>query len=502
MHKALIPAALALVAACAAPAYRAPATPLPASLREVADTGRAVSPVRGDTAPVRSESTPVRGESAADPTRPAPAVVDAGEFWVPLRDSTLSRLLAEALRANLDVRGAEARLRGARSARRLASLDLAPTVTVSGGYTRQRIAAATFGLPSGSIPDQDLWDAGFDASWEVDLFGRLRRALSAQSAFVSASQESLRDVQVSLVAELARTYFDLQGAQLQLAVAERNAENQRRTLELTRQRLDAGRGTAFDTERARAQLNTTLAAIPALQASVAEAQYRIGLLVGRSPEAVAAELAPSRDLPALPAVVRLAPADSIVRHRPDVAAAERLYAAQVALVGSAKADYLPRVTVGGTAGFTSTNLDAFGTHGSSRFAVGPVVSWPALNLGRVKARVDASRAQADEAKASYEQAVLRAIAEVETSLAHYRAAQSRLDLLGEAAAASDRAAELAQLRFTEGAADFLQVLDAERTLLEAQDRLARGRTEAATAYAALYKALGGAPEGAAVRGGE
>jgi NodT family efflux transporter outer membrane factor (OMF) lipoprotein len=480
-----------LLAACGAPAYQPPATPVPAAFREAADTAHRVTPVLAPAAIPGDTTAPGRPDAAAGariPAAPAPA-----GFWTSLGDSTLDRLVAEATRVGFDVRAAEARLRGARAQRTLASLDFAPTVTVAGGYTRQRLAAATFGLPAGSIPDQDLWDAGFDASWEVDLFGRLRGAHSAQQAFVQSSEESLRDVQVSLAAEVARSYFELRGAQEQLLVAERNAANQRRTLELTQERLDAGRGTAFDTERARAQLNTTLAAIPALQANVAAAEYAIGVLVGRSPEGVAAELATPEALPPLPASVALAAADSVVRHRPDVAAAERIYAGQRALVGSAKADYLPRLTVGGSVGFTSTTLDAWGERGSSRFAVGPVLSWPALNLARVKARVDASRAIADEARAGYEQAVLRATAEVETSLARYRSARSRLDLLAEAASASERAAELARLRFTEGVADFLQVLDAERTLLLAQDDLARGRADAATAYAALYKAAGGAP---------
>jgi outer membrane protein TolC len=166
-------------------------------------------------------------------------------------------------------------------------------------------------------------------------------------------------------------------------------------------------------------------------------------------------------------------------------------AAQRALTGSARADYLPRVTVGGTAGFSSGSFDALGDHGTFRYAVGPVISWPALNLGRVKAQVDAAQAREDEAQAQYTQTTLRALQEVETSLANYRTARARSERIQSAASASERAAELARLRFTGGVADFLQVLDAERTMLEAQDQLAQARTDAATAYAALYKALGG-----------
>jgi NodT family efflux transporter outer membrane factor (OMF) lipoprotein len=408
-----------------------------------------------------------------------------------LGDTTLTRLINEAAGANLDIRAAEARVRGARSARTEVALDLAPTVTFAGGYTRQRLSSAAFPIGSGAFPDQDIWDGGFDASWEIDLFGRVRRNVQAQGAFVAVTREDLRDIQVSLTAELARAYFDLRGAQEQLSVAQRNAQNQRRTLEVTQQRLDAGRGTAFDTERARAQLSFTLASIPVLESRVAQAQYQIGVLVGRTPAAVAGELATAASLPELPSVGTLASPDSVILRRPDVAAAERRLAVERTLVGAAKADYLPRLSLGGTAGYSATAFNSLGDGGTFRYAVGPVISWPALNLGRVKARVDVSRAREVEAQAQYNQTVLRALQEVETSLVRYRTSRARVERIQEAAAASERAAELARARFSGGVADFLQVLDAERTQLEAQDQLAQGRTEAATAYAALYKALGG-----------
>jgi NodT family efflux transporter outer membrane factor (OMF) lipoprotein len=412
-------------------------------------------------------------------------------IWRELGDTTLIRLINEAVRANLDIRAAEARVRGARAARTEVALDLAPTVTFGGGYTRQRLSSATFPIGSGTFPDQDIWDGGFDASWELDLFGRVRRNVQAQGAFVGVTREDLRDIQVSLTAELARSYFDLRGAQEQLSVARRNGQNQRRTLEVTRQRLEAGRGTAFDTERAQAQLSFTLASIPVLEARVAQAQYQIGVLVGRPPAAVAGELAAAATLPEFPSVGALGRPDSVILRRPDVAAAERQLAVERALVGAAKADYLPRLSLGGSAGYSASTFNSLGDRGTFRYAVGPIISWPALNLGRVKARVDQSRAREEEAKAQYEQTVLRALQEVETALARYRTSRTSVERIQDAASASERAAELARVRFSGGVADFLQVLDAERTQLEAQDQLARGRTEAATAYAALYKALGG-----------
>jgi NodT family efflux transporter outer membrane factor (OMF) lipoprotein len=467
MRKAALFLALTLLAAgCAsAPGYRASAVQVPAEFRETRDTVVQAAVTRSPAAPIT---------------------------WPDLGDTTLTRLMNQLTRANLDVQAAEARVRGARAARSEVAFDLAPTVTFAAGYTRQRLSSATFPIEgSGVFPDQDIWDGGFDATWELDLFGRVRHNVQAQGAFVGVTQEDLRDVQVSLTAELARAYFDLRGAQEQLAVATENAENQRRTLGLTRERLEAGRGTAFDTERAQAQLSFTLASIPTLEARVRQAQYQIGVLVGRPPAAVAAELDRAAPLPDFPDIGELLAPDSVIRRRPDVAAAERQLAVQRALTGAAKADYLPRFGLGGSAGYAASSFDALGDRGTFRYAVGPVVSWPALNLGRIKARVDQSRAREVEAQAQYDATVLRALQEVESSLVRYRTSRSRLAQISAAAAASERAAELARLRFTGGVADFLQVLDAERTQLEAEDQLAQSRTDAATAYAALYKALGG-----------
>ncbi|MGH3993317.1 MAG: efflux transporter outer membrane subunit, partial [Pseudonocardiaceae bacterium] len=330
MPKEVALLALLLIGCASAPAYQEPALEIPTAFRETVDSLTAA---------------PAPAPPAAVPVVAGDSVGLRGQYWRVLGDSTLDRLLEQALGGNLDVEAAQARIRGARAARLNATLDLAPTVTVGGSYTRQRLSSAGFPIGVGSFPDQDVWDAGFDATWELDLFGRVRRGVQAQGALVGAAQEELRDVRVSLSAELARVYFELRGAQGQLAVAQRNGENQRRTLELTRQRLDAGRGTAFDTERAQAQLNFTLASIPAFEAQVAAAQYRIGVLIGRPPTAVAQELQAVAPMPPLPASVTVASPDSLIRRRPDVAAAERRVAAERAFVGAAKAEYLPRLSL-------------------------------------------------------------------------------------------------------------------------------------------------------------
>jgi outer membrane protein TolC len=224
---------------------------------------------------------------------------------------------------------------------------------------------------------------------------------------------------------------------------------------------------------------------------VAAAQYRIAVLVARQPGVLAAELGDSPELPVLPDIELAGNEDSLIRARPDVAAAERRAAAEQALVWSAKADYLPRFSIGASTGFAANTLDRFGKTGTFRYAVGPGISWPLLNLGRVKAGVDASRARADEVTARYTQARLLAREDLENARMRYRSARARVAHFEDAAASSRRAAELARLRFADGVADFLQVLDAERTQLDAESQLAQGRTAAATAYAALYKAIGG-----------
>lgn len=486
---AVLTGVVALYACASAPGYRSPAVDVPASFRELGDSSHASPAKAGSYLATRTTSSGPAERSE----RPDRAVVSS-DYWDQLRDTALSRLVGAVQSANLDVKAARARVNAARSDRVRAALELTPSTLLSGSYSRQRLSSATFpGFGSGVLPDQNIWDAGVSATWDLDIFGRIRQNVQAQGALVGAAQEELRDVQVSLTAEVAQAYFELRGAQEQLEVARRNAENQRRTFDLTRQRLEAGRGSAFDTERAQAQLSSTLASIPAREAQVAAAQYRIGTLVGRSPTEVAQELEQSGagQLPTLPEVTTIDQPAVVVRSRPDVAAAERLAAAQGALVGAAQASYLPRLTIGGSLGYAAPDFNTVGTRSTLRYLVGPTLTWPGLNLGRVKAEVDAAQAREDAARAQYNRVVLAAMQDVETSITRYRTARERLERLQEASTASERAADLARLRFSEGLTDFLQVLDAERTQLDAQDRLAQGRIDAATAYASLYRAVGG-----------
>lgn len=418
-------------------------------------------------------------------TTPAP-------FWQQIGDSTLTRLVAEALRNGTSVRVAEARLDEARASRALSAFDLAPTVTASGSALRTRQSMAQVPGLTSPLPQRDLYDVGFDAAWEIDLYGRVRHSVGAQAALAASAEHSLADVQVSLSAEVGRTYFELRGAQRQLGVALRNADVQRKTVALSESRLAAGRGTAFDVERARSVLQLTLAAVPTLEAQISAAGYRMASLLGRTQDTIPPELLADAPLPDLPDTVVVAAAQQLVRHRPDVLAAERQAAAQSFSVRAAKADYMPRLALAASTGYTANRIESLTRTGTSRVMFGPVVSFPLLDLGRVRERVGIAEAQRDEATAQYTATVLQAVEETERTQVAYARAHERLALLEGAVKSSVHASELAQERFEAGLTDFLQVLDAQRTQLEAESQLAAAQTTASTTLIALYKATGGA----------
>lgn len=416
-----------------------------------------------------------------------------GAFWTGFNDPLLTRLVDEALQHNTDLRVAVARLDQARALTRQSTLDLFPTVTADGGFTTARTPASRT-LP-GASRDSDSYDAGVNAAWEIDLFGRVRRGIEADRAETEAVAADLRAVQVSVAAEVVGTYFELRGRQEQLAVARRNADNQRDTLKLTETRLDAGRGTDFDTARARAQHKLTLARLPQLETAVAAATHRLSVLTGREPGALTADLAAAAPLAALPQDVAVGAPSDLLRRRPDIQAAERRVAAATARVGVATADLFPRLTLGGTLSTISPTLGGLFSASSESYAAGPLISWAFLDLGRVRARIDASDAAARASLAAYEGAVLKALEESENALVAYDRTRKETEHLEDAAAAGREGARLARVRFENGIADFLPVLDAERSQLEAEDRLAETRTRAATSLVAVYKAVaGGWPE--------
>jgi outer membrane protein, multidrug efflux system len=420
-------------------------------------------------------------------------------FWEQFSDETLNSLVTDSLQSNHDLRIAFARFQEARAARGESRLDLAPTITASGGYTEQRFAGpqrAT--VPGGEI---ELYDAGFDAFWELDFFGRIRRNIEASNAELRAAEADLHDAQVIVIAEVARTYFELRGQQSQLDVARRNVDNQRSTLDLTTARLNAGRGTELDTSRAQAQLSATLGTIAPLEAAVSRSIHRLSVLTGREPTALTNVLTPTRELPPLPNVIAVGNPADLLRRRPDIKATEQALAADTARIGIAVADLFPRVTFTGSVGYAATNSGSLGDSGTGTRLIAPGISWAAFDIGRVRAQIAGARARTDASLARYEQTVLRALEETEDALVTHARSRERLEHVGASAQASATAARLARTRYDGGISDFLTVLDTERTLLEAEDRLAQSRTDTATSLIAVYKALGGGWQDVPLPGG-
>lgn len=411
------------------------------------------------------------------------------DFWKSFNDATLNELVEDALRANHDIRIAIANLRQARAIHGETRLDFAPTVTADGGHVDVRVSERQ-ALP-GTDRDLDYYQASFDAFWELDFFGRIRRNNEAAAALVQAAEAGVYDTQVSVTAETARSYFELRGAQQRLEVAQRNATNQSESLRITQVRLDAGRGTQLDVSRAQAQLSATLATIPELEAAVTRSILRLGVLTGRTPDALAARLATVEASPELPDTYSIGTPENLLRRRPDVRQAERQLAASTAAIGVAVADLFPRISFVGRWGYDAISSGNLGDAASESFAFGPSIQWAAFDLGRVHQRIRQREAVTDGALARYEQTVLRALEETDASLTDYAKARVKQGHLESSATASADAARLARARFDSGVADFLTVLDAERTMLEAEDQLAQSETQTATALLAMYKALGG-----------
>jgi multidrug efflux system outer membrane protein len=412
-------------------------------------------------------------------------------WWRGFNDATLDGLVERTVAANHDLRIATARVREARALRAIVALDALPTVHAGASYTKAVGSKdSTHGLPR-EQREVELYNSGLDAAWELDLFGRVRRSLQAGTAEVAAAEALRRDLVVTLISEVARNYFELRGAQNELNVARQNAQNQRETLDITLAKLQAGRATELDTARARAQLDATLALLPLLETSAKRAVHRLGVLSGQEPTALEPGLAQPQALPALPPLVAIGAPAELLRRRPDIRAAERALAAATARIGVATADLFPRVAFNGRLALEAGEFSALGKAGSDTYSFGPGITWAALDLGRVRARIKAAHARADAELAFYEKTVLTALEETENALVEFGRAQARRDYLEASARAAQEAVTLANDRYRSGIADFLPVLDAQRTQLSIQQQLAQSQTLTATALVAVYKALGG-----------
>lgn len=441
------------------------------------------------------------------------------DWWNRFNDSKLNSLIDRAIANNHDLKIASARVEEARALRKAAKYDYFPTITSSADYINTTVTkkqaqvkvppslgvdpstGALTTIPGRTIDGDrtsEIYDAGVNAYWELDIWGRVRRTNWAARADLESVEATRHFAMVSLLSEVASNYLELRGLQNQLGVALRNAENQKQTLKLTESLLQGGRGTELDTSRARAQLNNTLATIPTLESAVSRNIYRLSVLVGEQPDRLTPELKPVRPMPKLPSLVRIGNPSELLRRRPDIRAAEKDLESATHRVGIAVADLFPRVTFNGNASLQSSSFSGLYGGGAGRGSFGPSISWAALDSGRVLMQVKANQARVKNHLAFYEKTVLQALEETEGSLNRYGHLKARSNYLAQAASASEQAADLARERYQNGVADFLTVLDAERTLLEAQSLLADSQTATATAVVAIYRALGGGWENGGV----
>lgn len=417
---------------------------------------------------------------------------NAVAWWTTFQDARLSQLMSQATTNNLELRRAQHRLQEARALWTEARFDVAPTARANGSFDRTQISREAAGTRERLTA---LYRAGFDATWELDLWGAVRRNVEAAKATVGSVEASLADLQISLQAEVAVNYLELRGLQSHLEVATQNATNQALTLNLAIALLNGGQGTQLDVARARTLHNETLASIPPLELGIERSIHRLSVLCGLPPAHLRPELLVPAPLPA-PGELRadMDPARWI-RRRPDIRAAERALAAATARIGVQTADLFPRVTFNGSIGVQAKSIGAFADNGSDTFSFGPHISWAAFDLGRIRQRIQAADARAAQALDVYEQTVLLALEETENSLVALDRERRRLAYLTEAEKAATEASSLARQRYKDGVADYLSVLDAERTLLNIQEQLVAARTLGSTRLVAVFKALAaGAPE--------
>jgi multidrug efflux system outer membrane protein len=424
---------------------------------------------------------------------------DLTSWWQAFDDPLLNAVIAQALSSNLDEKIALARIREERAYVVISRAGLYPSIDTSGYYTRQRYSANTpFGFFPQVLPrDENIYEAGFDASWELDVFGGIRRGVEASKAELAASIENARDVRVTLLAEVARDYVAVRALERRLQIARANLRDQGDSLRLAQARFEQGFAPELDVFQARSLLETTQAQVPELESELAQTVHQIGVLLGREPDALQAQLSDLAPIPGIAdpdAIAVQIPAglpSDLLRRRPDIRAAEREIAAATARVGVATADLFPKFSITGTAGLESIGVGDFFFGTSRMWQVGPSMTWPIFEGGRIRANIEVRNAQEEQALLSYRKTVLVALAEVEDALVAYAKERTRHQALAASAEDFKRSALLARDRYEEGYDTYLDVLEAQRSLYAAQDSLAQSDQQIIGDLIAIYKALGG-----------
>ena len=414
------------------------------------------------------------------------------EWWKTFKDEQLDNLIQKGFQNNLTIESAVANIKEARALRNSALLDFFPVIKSSAGYEDFRRSAAQIGLnniPASSL-ERSLYSAGFDATWEIDIFGGNRRAYEANSATLEAMQANLDNVKLSIVAEIIRNYIELRGFQEQLSIANKNAQNQAETVKLTEALQFAGTGTELDTARARAQLNQTKANIPLFEINVEKAINRIAVLTGEQPQNIKKDLVVKKDIPITKAEITILNPIDAINNRPDVFVAERNLASATANIGVQISEYYPKINLIGSFTLISDTTKNFLSAADRVYSYGPQLSWTFLDFNRVTANVEGAKARTEVAYANYKEAILMALEDIENSLISFSKQNEATSYIKIALDQSKLAADLARERYKSGITDFLTVLDSEKRLLDVQTAYADALTKSSTALVAVYKAFG------------
>lgn len=501
--------------------------------------------VRPDVAAPTQWTSPREGGESDAP-------VSVAAWWTTLNDPVLDQLAERSVNANLDLKIAEARVREARAARGVAASALLPSIGAAGSWTRSQALdspEAKQGLPfstglsvgpggvtrsltvrgqNGSItrsrtndgsgngettttsasfspqpnqeaPDRvdDVFQLGFDAAWELDIFGGNRRAVEAAEASIGAAEERRRDVLVSLLAEVARNYIELRATQSRLDITNKNIEAQAETVELTKARFEAGLTSELDAVRAEALLTATQSQVPFLETQIAASMYRLAVLLGEDPGALNAELSTPAPMPGAPAEVPVGLPSDLLRRRPDIRTAERELAAATARIGEATAELFPKFYLTGSIAGRSPSMGDILNSPNQLWSVGPSVSLPIFRGGQIRANIEVQNARQEQAAIAYEQSILLALEEVENGLMSFSKEQVRRKSLDASVKSNQEAVRLANERYVRGLETFLNVLQAQQQLFQSQDLLVQSESFVLTDLISLYKALGGGWEIAA-----
>lgn len=461
--KGLVPASILIVvtslSSCAVgPRYETPDAPLPSSFDQAPD------------------------QPNQEPTQNA--------LWSAFADPALNTLLAQAQENNRSIAQASARLDEARAINGLTIFSWFPTVTAQADRTKSGYSDLDPFVQT-NTPSNDSYSAGFDASWEIDIFGSLRQQKRAVISATNASEYLLDAVRLSVNAEVAQAYFALRGAQEQLQIQTKNVENLKGTDSILEALLREGRGSDLELAQNRSLTLQVEAQIPNTEAEIIRQEQRLAVLTTQPVSAVRDQLATSTAMPSLPALQAIGTPTDWIKRRPDILAAEQQFAGANANVGVSVADYFPTLNLVGNFGWTAQDFGGLGGQSAERWDYGPSISWNFLNIGRIRQNVRAAEARADAAAAAYQEAVLLALEDVENALSLYRASNQSQQYMLEATNQSRKARDLAKLRYENGAIDFLSLLDAERTLLTVENASVQAKTAQATSLALVYKALAG-----------